>query len=86
MGLPEEGLLLGESRASSFVREGMKAPGVRTDITKTKMGHLSSKCGLTLQQVVEVYFCLCAEASVVKLTLHQANPEANVSENCSEMI
>ena len=38
MGLPEEGLLLEESRTSSFVREGMKALGVSTDITKTKMG------------------------------------------------
>lgn len=64
----------------------MKALGVRTDITKTKMGYLSSIYGLTLEQEVEVYFCLCAEAGVVKLTLHQANPEANVSENCSEMI
>lgn len=69
-GLLEEGLLLEESRTSSSVREGMKALGVRTDITKTKMGYLSSKCGCTLEQEVKVCFCLCAEASGVKLTFH----------------
>lgn len=55
---------------------------MRDSITKTEMGCLTSKGDHTLEQEVRIGFSVCAEATaLVKLALHQADPEANISGN-----
>lgn len=64
------------------MREEEKGLGVRNGVTKTKTGCLTSKCDHTLEQEARVCFSVCAEATVlVKLALHQADLEANMSGN-----
>jgi hypothetical protein len=64
------------------MREEEKQIDVTNGITKTKMGCLTSKGDHTLEQEARICFSVCAEATVlVSLSLHQADPEANISGN-----